>query len=102
VIPVEAARRENLSTDIKELFERDREFVTARAALETMDRNAVKKTRRLFAGILSAEPNNVPAKIGMGMLKSCPSNGRTLSREPRGNATSIWPCASRGPSAAAP
>jgi hypothetical protein len=66
-MPVEDERRENLSTDIKKLFEHDREFVTARVELEKMDRNAVEKTRKVFAGILSAEPDNVPANIGMGM-----------------------------------
>jgi DNA-binding winged helix-turn-helix (wHTH) protein len=69
VMPVEDARRENLSTDIKELFECDREFVTARAAVKTMDRTAVEKSRRLFTGILTAEPDNVPAKIGMEMAR---------------------------------
>jgi hypothetical protein len=67
VIPVEDACRENQSTDIKKLFEHDPECVTGRAELETMDRNTVEETRRLFAGVLSAAPDNVPAKIGMGM-----------------------------------
>jgi hypothetical protein len=66
VMPVEDARRKNLSRDSTECFDADQEFVKAKAALETMDRDAVEKTRQLFADILSAEPDNVSAKIGLG------------------------------------